>query len=474
MTRVVIPVFPLVQALDVTGPSEVFSIATRLGVGDYQVEVAASGRSSITTSSGLELVPHRSLAAAPKVLDTLIVPGGQGTRQAIRAARADRLHPPRRPASPAGGVRLHRRFPARRGRTARRPASHHALELVCRARPTLPRRPGGGGPDLHPGGQRVDVGRRDRGHGSGARAAGGRCRQRRRARRGPAVGHVRPAPRWSGSVQHPAGGRDRRPRSRCARSSRGSPRTPLRPLTVEDLAERAHMSPRNFARVFKREVGSRRRRMSSGCVSSAPSNCSSRSPPRSSGSPWSAASAARTGCGGPSGGAWGSGQLLTGTASVRRWSGPPEMATRRRASRARSRTGRDPRRPPRPRPRSPLPGCRTRSALWCWATGRVAVWTLPTCIAAARAANATGYTAVLIEQPYRVAGRRSQPAASQLDSGVDRRDQAAPERRGSSPERLIAGGRSAGARVACRTASELEADGSPVPGLSTPPAREGR
>jgi predicted alpha/beta-hydrolase family hydrolase len=81
----------------------------------------------------------------------------------------------------------------------------------------------------------------------------------------------------------------------------------------------------------------------------------------------------------------------------------------------------------------------------------------PDLSAAARAANSAGFTAVLVEQPYRVAGRRSQPPAKQLDSAWvaalrQLRDSERPHRR------LIVGGRSAGARVACRTAIELEAD----------------
>lgn len=77
-------------------------------------------------------------------------------------------------------------------------------------------------------------------------------------------------------------------------------------------------------------------------------------------------------------------------------------------------------------------------------------------LAAATAANQTGYTAALVEQPYRVAGRRSQPPARQLDSawlaviGQLREDHLP-------PGRLLTGGRSAGARVACRTAAEVGA-----------------
>lgn len=77
--------------------------------------------------------------------------------------------------------------------------------------------------------------------------------------------------------------------------------------------------------------------------------------------------------------------------------------------------------------------------------------------AAVRAATSLGLTAALIEQPYRVAGRRSQAPATQLDAAwlaVVR--QLKEDEFPAGP--LIAGGRSAGARVACRTAAELGAD----------------
>jgi uncharacterized protein len=85
-----------------------------------------------------------------------------------------------------------------------------------------------------------------------------------------------------------------------------------------------------------------------------------------------------------------------------------------------------------------------------------------------------GFAVALVDQPYRVAGRRSPAPAKQLDaawtavverltgdelSGLD----------------LIAGGRSLGARVACRTAGELD----PVAVLCLafpfqPPQRKGK
>lgn len=78
--------------------------------------------------------------------------------------------------------------------------------------------------------------------------------------------------------------------------------------------------------------------------------------------------------------------------------------------------------------------------------------------AAARAAATVGLTAALIEQPYRVAGRRNQAPAAQLDGAwvsvvSQLRD------RDLLPGQMLVGGRSAGARVACRTAGAVGARG---------------
>ena len=64
----------------------------------------------------------------------------------------------------------------------------------------------------------------------------------------------------------------------------------------------------------------------------------------------------------------------------------------------------------------------------------------------------------LVEQPYRVAGKKSPPAPSRLDAAWTEAiaGLAADELAGLP---LIVGGRSAGARVACRTANELGAVG---------------
>ncbi|HSC73351.1 MAG TPA: alpha/beta family hydrolase [Gaiellaceae bacterium] len=76
----------------------------------------------------------------------------------------------------------------------------------------------------------------------------------------------------------------------------------------------------------------------------------------------------------------------------------------------------------------------------------------PDLAAAAGAARSAGLSVALVEQPYRVAGRRSPAPAPQLDSAWT----AVVEQLHDGPLRglpILTGGRSSGARVACRTAA---------------------
>jgi predicted alpha/beta-hydrolase family hydrolase len=73
--------------------------------------------------------------------------------------------------------------------------------------------------------------------------------------------------------------------------------------------------------------------------------------------------------------------------------------------------------------------------------------------AATGAATANRVTVVLVEQPYLVAGRRSAAPAPQLDTAWKTVIEQLPL----AGLPLIAGGRSAGARVACRTAADTSA-----------------
>lgn len=88
--RIVALAFTDVQILDITGPLEVFALATWLlakqGAGDtgYAIELVADEAGPVTSSGGLQLnVQHtwRGFRGSP---DTLLVPGGLGTEAAAR------------------------------------------------------------------------------------------------------------------------------------------------------------------------------------------------------------------------------------------------------------------------------------------------------------------------------------------------------------------------------------------------------
>jgi len=99
----------------------------------------------------------------------------------------------------------------------------------------------------------------------------------------------------------------------------------------------------------------------------------------------------------------------------------------------------------------PVAGARALLVLGHGAGGGV---TAPDLVTATRAANESGIGVALVEQPYRVAGRKSAAPAHQLDAAwiavVD-------AIRGVVP--VLCGGRSSGARVACRTTGETGAAG---------------
>jgi predicted alpha/beta-hydrolase family hydrolase len=77
--------------------------------------------------------------------------------------------------------------------------------------------------------------------------------------------------------------------------------------------------------------------------------------------------------------------------------------------------------------------------------------------AAARAAVAAGWAVALVEQPWRVAGRKVAPPPPRLDEGWTAVVDALGHGRGRLPAPYVFGGRSAGARVACRLAAPLGA-----------------
>jgi transcriptional regulator GlxA family with amidase domain len=94
--RIVLVAFPDVQILDVTGPSEVFSLADREARGvraasaappAYTLELVAPDAGALRASSGLSLVPDRAFEACRGSIDTLVVAGGRGVPAAARDPR---------------------------------------------------------------------------------------------------------------------------------------------------------------------------------------------------------------------------------------------------------------------------------------------------------------------------------------------------------------------------------------------------
>ncbi len=255
MRRIVIVAFPDVQTLDVVGPAEVFSMADRLANGgQYAVEVVASSAEALTTGSGLKLLPHRSLAGVRGPIDTLVVAGGTG----VVAAQADerlvrwiRSAAPRarRVASVCSGAFLLAQAGLLDGRRA---TTHWAACDELRRR--------------HPETEVEDgpIFVRDGDVYTSAGVTAGIDLALALVEDDLGAAIARDAARWLVLFL-------RRPGSQAQFSSgpawQPAERPPLRDLqswiadnltadlSVPALAERAFMSPRNFARAFRREVG---------------------------------------------------------------------------------------------------------------------------------------------------------------------------------------------------------------------------
>jgi len=77
---VLMPVFDGLQTLDLTGPLEVFTGASRyLGSHHYDVVTASVDGGPVMSRSGLRILPDVNLADAPNA-HTIVVPGGYGTQ----------------------------------------------------------------------------------------------------------------------------------------------------------------------------------------------------------------------------------------------------------------------------------------------------------------------------------------------------------------------------------------------------------
>jgi len=91
---IAILIFPEVEALDVIGPAEVFATATdlvsqRFGSSSpaYSIVLCAPRKGRVLTSSGVELFACKSLDDLTQCVDTLIIAGGKGVTPALRDQR---------------------------------------------------------------------------------------------------------------------------------------------------------------------------------------------------------------------------------------------------------------------------------------------------------------------------------------------------------------------------------------------------
>jgi transcriptional regulator GlxA family with amidase domain len=84
--KVAILLFDNVEVLDFAGPFEVFSVTAEINPGKlFQVYTVAEEQRPILARNGLSVNPDYALGDCP-LPDILIVPGGQGTRKAMKVA----------------------------------------------------------------------------------------------------------------------------------------------------------------------------------------------------------------------------------------------------------------------------------------------------------------------------------------------------------------------------------------------------
>lgn len=253
--RIAVLAFPEVQSIDVFGPIEAFTTADRLaGGGAYSVELLAPTSESFETSSGTRIVADRPTSASRGAIDTLIVAGGDGVSAALADGRLSRwiasaATRSRRVCSVCTGAFLL----AEAGLLDGRRATTHwvACEELARRYPAVAVEPDPifvrdgdiatsagvtAGIDLALALVEEDLG----------------SRLAREAARWLVLYLRRPGGQTQFSVpqEHPAAGH----------ADLGELREWIganldRDLSVAVLAERCLMSPRNFARVFRAEVG---------------------------------------------------------------------------------------------------------------------------------------------------------------------------------------------------------------------------
>lgn len=248
--RIAVVIFPGFQILDAAGPIAAFEIAGRLRPGAYEIEVLAPDGGAVKSSSG---APMAAGALAGADFDTVVVSGGDGTRSLpelaaiVRWLRAAAPHV-RRIASVCSGAYVlaeaglldGRRATTHWGRTddfARRypKVKLDADRIFIRDGHVWTSAGITAGIDLALALVEDDL---------GADVA-------RRTAQQLVVHQRRPGGQSQFSALIELGGRT----GRFADLMDWMRENLAQPLTVEQLADRAAMSPRNFARAFAAETG---------------------------------------------------------------------------------------------------------------------------------------------------------------------------------------------------------------------------
>ncbi|MSO40876.1 MAG: GlxA family transcriptional regulator [Solirubrobacterales bacterium] len=252
--RVVIVAFPGIQTLDVTGPMEVFWLAGQIAREPYEVEVVAREPGPIVTGSGLRIEPHRTLRGTRGPIDTLLVAGGTGVREAendealIRWLRSAAKRS-RRVTSVCSGAFLL----ARAGLLDGRRATTHwsSCELLQRRYPSV----------------EVDsdaIFVRDGDVWTSAGVTSGMDLALALVEEDLGRATALEVARWLVLFVKRPGGQSQFSVQLSAQAAESEPLRDLQSwvgdnldadLSVEALAGRTAMSPRNFARVFRRELG---------------------------------------------------------------------------------------------------------------------------------------------------------------------------------------------------------------------------
>lgn len=252
--QIVILGFEGCQSLDISGPLEVFDIAERLSPGRYGYKVVSGDGAPFATSSGLAIAPVGALNAVEGAIDTLVVVGGGGAGDAARdeplvAAIGDAAARARRVASVCTGAFLLAEAGLLDGRRA---ATHwSAVDLLAEKHPAVEVDPDSifvrdgdvwtsagvtAGIDLALALVEEDCGRE-----TALETA-----------RWLVVFAKRPGGQAQFSAPLATQIAERPPIRAAQELARARPEADL---TVEALAEHAHMSVRGFARAFRREVG---------------------------------------------------------------------------------------------------------------------------------------------------------------------------------------------------------------------------